>query len=105
MILIFGSCSILKHDLGFSAGYWEKGWRVAIICYTRKCIGDYYKGLDMKCGPAVEHCLSTFKRFDPWRKTWFICNNTYVNAEKMMLPILLSIPENHIKDTEHFNAT
>ena len=41
----------------------RKGWRVAIICYTRKSIGNYYKRVDMECGPAVKHCLNVFETF------------------------------------------
>ena len=45
----------------------RKGWRVAIICYTRKSISDYYKRINLTCGPAVEHCLYYFEQFKSWR--------------------------------------
>ena len=45
----------------------RKGWRVAIICYTRKSISDYYKRINLTCGPTVEHCLYYFEKFPSWR--------------------------------------
>ena len=59
----------------FSKMIWEnddlrgiKGWRVAVICYSRKSIGDYYNRLRIKYGPAVQFCLTVFDEFPNWRK-------------------------------------
>ena len=54
-----------------ATGYGEKGWRFAVICYTRKGTSDYYKRLQHTCGPAVKHCIEVVKTFPTWRCNMF----------------------------------
>ena len=49
----------------------KKGWRVAVVCYTRKNISDHYKGIQNTCGPAVQHCIEVVKTFPTLRCNMF----------------------------------
>ena len=46
---------------------WEKknvcGWRVAIICYTRHSITNYFTRKDETIGPAVNHVINEYSKF------------------------------------------
>ena len=50
----------------------KKGWRVAVIYYTRKSISDYYKWLQNTCGPAIKHCIKDVKTFPTWKCNIFL---------------------------------
>ena len=49
-----------------------KGWGVTIICYAKKCIGDYYCHIINTCVPVVRHCHNVFSTFPAWIKGMFL---------------------------------
>ena len=57
----------LSQVLIISKMIWEKnnicGWRVAVICYTRHSITNYFTRKDETIGPAVTHVIKEYSKF------------------------------------------
>ena len=67
-----GKDSKLSQVLIFSKMIWkeygQRGWRVALIFYTRESITQYYERKNKTYGPSLEYITTEYEKVSTWRK-------------------------------------
>ena len=85
-----GQGDALSQVLIISKMIWEKknicGWRVAVICYTRHSITNYFKRKDETIGPAVNHVINEYSKFCESRRC-ILALKRILGKQKMIMSV------------------